>query len=92
MTSPRSAACGRNPRRSNFEFRKLQLISELQLMLTMALAASKATAGRGQSPKAACKPRANCLNPKEIRNLAQTGRRRRFDLRHLLNYLMVVIA
>jgi hypothetical protein len=61
-------------------------------MLTMALAASKAMAGPGQWQKAACKPRANCLNPKEIRNLAQTGLRRRFDLQHLLNYLMVDIA
>src|ERR1700687_3403537 len=49
----------------------------------MAIAASKAAA-TPVIPKPTCKPRANCLKPKEIRP-------QRFDLQHPLIYLKVDI-
>jgi hypothetical protein len=41
-------------------------LSGLQLILMTAIAASKATASQSHQ-KPACKPRASCLKPKEIR-------------------------
>jgi hypothetical protein len=54
----------------------------------MAIAASKAASRVAQSEKLACKPRANCLKPKETRKIALASHRR-FDLRQSLNYLKV---
>jgi hypothetical protein len=47
-------------------------------------AASEAAARRRPSQGTACKPRANCLKPKEISKIP-----RRFDLRRAANYLKV---
>jgi DNA-binding MarR family transcriptional regulator len=52
-----------------------------QLILMMAAAASRAAARLAASGQPTCKPRANCLNPKEIRSA--------FDLRRRVNYLKV---
>jgi hypothetical protein len=51
-------------------------------MPTQAVAASKALATKTRRKKGACKPRANCLKPKEIRLYG-------FDLPCALNYLKV---
>jgi hypothetical protein len=57
-----------------------------QLILMTAIAASKAAASRGRRSyvpddiiQAACKPRANCLKPKEIRKNGTSCRPPRFD-------------
>jgi hypothetical protein len=55
-----------------------------KLILTTVPAASEAAARLKPSPQTACKPRANCLKPKEISMTA-----RRFDLRRAANYLKV---
>jgi DNA-binding MarR family transcriptional regulator len=55
-----------------------------------ATAASK-VAAMPVIPKPTCKPRANCLKPKEIRKRRNFGLQR-FDLRHPLNYLKVDIT
>ena len=51
-------------------------------MLTQATAASKALATKARRWNNACKPRANCLKPKEIRVHG-------FDLLSALDYLKV---
>jgi DNA-binding MarR family transcriptional regulator len=55
----------------------------------MAVAARQAVKPPLALATAACKPRANCLKPKEIRKKPRTLRARHFDLRSLLNYLKV---
>jgi hypothetical protein len=59
----------------------------------MAVAASKAVGQLKPSQnairKGTCKPRANCLKPKEIRKKAYWRAQRHFDLRQSLNYLKV---
>jgi hypothetical protein len=69
MTSP---LIGRNaaeiPRHAKSE------LSRLKLILMMAIAASKAAASPSHH-KRACKPRANCLKPKEIWKIAQPAAR-----------------
>jgi hypothetical protein len=56
-----------------------------------AVAASNAGARRAFM-KPACKPRANYLKPKEIRDCAEKPPPRRFDLRQSLNYLKVKVT
>jgi hypothetical protein len=55
----------------------------------MAIAASRAASQLDPVAKPACKPRANCLNPKEIRKIGRSRHLKRFDLRGSLNYLKV---
>jgi hypothetical protein len=55
----------------------------------MAIAASRAGSQPDPVAKPACKPRANCLKPKEIRKIRVGRRLKRFDLRRSLNYLKV---
>jgi hypothetical protein len=55
----------------------------------MAVAASKAASPLDAVIEAACKHRANCLKPKEVRKIAASHSRLRFDLRRSLNYLKV---
>jgi hypothetical protein len=52
-------------------------VFKLKLILTKAVAASEA-AKRMSSQQQACKPRANCLKPKEIAKVCRNGPRRAF--------------